>query len=284
MIQRPSTLLRLSLVSCLFLVGCDLGTVVDSPGGPDDAHTGDPAVAGLVMNTPKGMRLCSGVLVAPHVVLTAARCVENATEIVAGFGTAVTRGGTVDAFGGTVDAFAGGTVDAFGGTVDAFGGTVDAFTTPQASFIKATEWVMHPDFAGLPVQSLHEADLALVRLIADVTVLPVSLSDVPLGGGGALRAVGFGYADGQGQGHGVKHETALSMGTVDALSYEQSLASGSSLSMHGDVGGPTFLAIGGQEYVVGVHSSFVSDGSRAARDTRVDAHLSFIDSTLALWQ
>src|SRR5689334_21679564 len=84
-------LIRTGLCLGLLLAGCQAGTV-DDPSSGDSADpiiggasdTGDPAVV-MLRGTFGGF--CTGTLVSPTVVLTAAHCVEGGDTTSVGFGT-----------------------------------------------------------------------------------------------------------------------------------------------------------------------------------------------------
>jgi secreted trypsin-like serine protease len=92
--------LPLTLLCLLVLPGCQ-GAILDQPQGPGidenalrngEVDRGDPGVALLAIYTANSTSVCSGTLVTPRSILTAAHCVHPATvgqitQIRVGFGT-----------------------------------------------------------------------------------------------------------------------------------------------------------------------------------------------------
>lgn len=201
-------------------------------------NPGDPAV--VMLQTSTGG--CTGSVVAPTVVLTAAHCIERSLE-------PGDKRGTV------------------------YFGTESGDWFATRSII---DMVIHRYYdAGFDLGY----DIALVRLRDPVpdTVTPVELNDVELDAtyvGATVRAVGFGgtgYVDGQLQGFGTKRSANITVDKVtpDFLEIGDEVHN----TCQGDSGGPHFMMIGGREVQVAV-SSFGQGGCLGpSKVTRVDAYL-----------
>ena len=224
-----------------------LGQVVDGiTKGSDDA--GDLAVVALVDDRiacdAAGARpFCTGVLVAPRVVLTAAHCVADRDPA-------------------SLEVFVGGRVDA---------------TPSDGRFVLVTEIALHPAYAG-PTRS----DLALLRLIEDAGVAPVPLRRAPLStsaAGAQARVVGFGQ-DAPTTASGVKRSGAIVVASVDADTLHAT--PGPSLTCLGDSGAPLLAVAGGVEIVIGVTTSGDPACRETSIFERVDVFAaSFVDPFVA---
>ncbi len=193
---------------------------------------GDPAVVALV--DASGTVQCSGTLITPHVVLTAAHCSID--------GTSFTR------------------YRAYVGSSPASGGT---FVALSAAYV-------HPAFDPSTLAN----DLALLVLASDVSATPVALlpsSSDSIVAGTKLRVVGFG-SDGAGGGNVKRSGTAsvstLGSSTIGLLPDPSLPCEGDS----GGPAFFTVSSSGGStEYLAGVTSHGDAACLTQATDTRVDA-------------
>ncbi len=204
----------------------------------------DPSV--VMLETDSG--LCTGSLIAPTVVLTAAHCVKSNIDAgTAGRGTA--RFGT----GGDAGFVASAAV-------------VDQFA--------------HRRYRG----GLYDGfDLGLVRIDAAPSGYePLPYNREPLTAalqGQPIRVVGFGVSDGDAQlGAGVKREATMTLSSVDGPFVR---FGGERVNIcRGDSGGPLFLDVDddGREELIAVTSFGAAGCKGESRATRLDWHL---DDSLA---
>ena len=200
--------------------------------------TQDPAVVGIgVRRVDCDARLavhCTGMLIAPRLVLTAAHC----TEAPLGSNLEVLFGSDV--------------------------------TDPAAVISRVTEVQVHPEYPTVG----GAADLALLVLADYAPAAPVALNATALDDtwlGRSVRLVGFGQTQPSGEPPETKRTGTA---TISALqSAELRIVPGPSLSCHGDSGGPLFATINGRELVVGVTTTGDPGCATYGRNVRVDAFL-----------
>jgi MYXO-CTERM domain-containing protein len=199
--------------------------------------TSDPAVVALQFPS-SGFVFCTGTLISPSVILTAAHCVDMAgsdPNVTAFFGDDVRSDGTHLGIGAKVQ---------------------------------------HEDWTG----TVGHHDIAMIRLNTPLDpFLPVPLNDLaPLADeiGSPYRQVGFGVYDREtGDADGRKREGTT---TITGVTERDVVLSGDeNLSVcFGDSGGPGFITVEGVEYVAGIHSYTSSqDCFPPNGDTRVDLHV-----------
>lgn len=260
--MRTTTLassLAAALASVVALAACTdgpmLGTVDDEViGGTLTPEGMFPGVGGLLYDLGSGPQLgCTGTLIAPTVVLTAAHCVDPQ-------------------LGG--DALVGFTL------------AHDTVTTrpPMTNVVRKQP---HPQFsldAAIEPGLGHWFDIGLVFLSAPITeVAPVKLPRPDDAAGlvadGDLHIVGYGRISNATQDVGVMYDAATKLVSVGDWELQVSMGQGQPQNCHGDSGGPALAELGGTTRVVGtVSRSFdlSSECTNGGVDTRVDAYLDWI--------
>jgi V8-like Glu-specific endopeptidase len=218
-------------------------------GGETDP--GDPSVVAVYaqqVGATSGF-LCTGSVIAPTVVLTAAHCV-SASETGADARFVVLTANDLNKRGGGLQ-------------------------------LAVKEVHANPRWKANDLEGGH--DEGIVILEQPTTLAPLPFNQMPLGAsaaGAALRIVGYGLDDGVDQtGAGVKRQAVTKLGQVgDALIEVGDHAKG---TCNGDSGGPAFMKLGGVETIVGTTSYGDETCSEGGYDARVDIDLDFITPFLA---
>ena len=197
---------------------------------------GDPAVVAL---TVWGQAFCTGTLIAPTVVITAAHClppnlndvgIYNYTDIDVFFGTYVGSGETR--------------------------GVSSGWTNPAWN------------------DNAMEDDIGLIRLTSAGPTTPLPPATSAPYNNESVRVAGFGVTSENGSDSDRKRQGTA---TVDQL-YQKSmdLAGAPSSTCFGDSGGATIASVGGQDVLAGVHSR--ADCYGLSYEMRVDKYLGDINS------
>lgn len=201
------------------------------------ADSQDPAVVAIgVRRVGCGAPLavhCTGTLIAPRLVLTAAHCITDTP---------------------------------FGSNLEVLFGSDAA--SPAASFRRVTEVQLHPAYAA----GNALADLALLILEESATAAPVPLNTAPLDAawvGRSVRLVGFGQTQASGSLPGGKRTGTATISEVGSSQFR--VVPGPSLSCHGDSGGPLLGPGGGGEVLIGVTAKGDPGCAAYGLNVRVDA-------------
>ena len=208
-------------------VGDDQSGIVNGQLSP-----GDDAIVALTIN---GQQFCTGTLVTPTVVVTAAHCLPPNLE-----------GVPMDA----IEIF-------FGADINQGGSTI-----PVLSGLAHTAWN----------ENVVPNDIGAVSLSQPAPVAPIPMLNDDLDAlqpvGDTVRMVGYGITAFEGTGNGTKRSGEMTIDAMDSSTIY--LGPGPSLTCNGDSGGPLLMNVDGVEVLAGIHSR--SDCETQSLNERVDVH------------
>lgn len=249
--MKRSALLLLALAG----LGCGPSELPETPAvaKQDEAiiggtlATADPAVVALAIRYGGGYEsICTGTLIAPKTVVTAAHCIY--------------------AYGANMQYFV----------------TFGTYASSPTKAVQVTAQYKNPSYN----QSAWDFGvLRLATPVLDVTPIGINdtpMNQTHLGR--TIRHVGFGLTVAGGQSSGTKREVSYGLRRVTPYTIESG-ASGKQ-TCQGDSGGPGFMVMPGgtKEVLVGVVSYGDQDCAYEGYDGRVDVAASWIRQTMAPWE
>ncbi len=255
---------RLIVLAALALAAC---TGTPPPGQLQQSiingtvDDGDPAVVLVFAQVPGQSTgsLCTGEVISPHVVMTAAHCMSPDT---------VGAGAQFTIFTGTM---------------------LPNSAPPADELIKVTESHFVPTFGYNPMTGGDQDDVGVLILATPTAITPIPFNHFALptsAKGQAVRIVGYGLTmgnDSTGATAGTRHQapTALFDFQAQTLTLYDKMHS----NCEGDSGGPTLLPLDGTERIIGITQvGYVGcPVDMASTDTRIDAYASFVDSYVAMF-
>ncbi|MFT3710180.1 MAG: trypsin-like serine protease [Archangium sp.] len=241
-----------ALVACLTACGPVEEPSIVSTARSDEiiggtVANGDPAVVSLSVRVGGSYEsLCTGTLIAPKTVITAAHCIY--------------------AYGQNLQYYV----------------TIGTSAAAPSSAVQVAQQYKNPSY------NQTAWDFGLLRLSSPIVgVTPIPLNETPMTSahvGRAIRHVGFGLTVAGGQTNGTKREVTYNLRQVRQYTIESG-AQGKQ-TCQGDSGGPAFMIMPGdtQEKLVGVVSYGDQNCSIEGWDGRVDIALSWIRSTMGMWE
>jgi secreted trypsin-like serine protease len=244
-----------ALVLVLAVAGCAGGAF--APGVVEEdiiggtADTGDSAVVLLYMTVPgqQGASLCTGEVISPHVVLTAAHCTGGEDPTVTNTVYHVYPG-------------------------------PDLTKATAADLLPVKEAHFNPQFSVNNLEGGNDIGVVILQNAMPTTITPLTMNrtslDAPSMDGKQVRFVGYGLDNATAQtGAGVKRQTTTTMAdhTASLLHFTDGLHE----TCNGDSGGPAFMTMGGKEVIVGLTSFGDVNCAQGGYDTRVDALADWVD-------
>ncbi len=208
--------------------------------------TGDPAVVAMMVGSgSQSEQFCTGTLVAPKTVVTAAHC--------------------INAYGAGYPYFV------------AFG----TYASSPSQGVRIIRQVKHPSYNG---SAYDFGVVQLERAVTNVTPIELNPTPLTGSVGQPIRHVGYGLTDPNGQSSGVKREVTYTLRQVRQLTIESG-ASGKQTCGGDSGGPAFMVTSGSSvERLAGVVSYGDQDCAVEGWDGRVDAVLPWLRSTMGQWE
>jgi len=254
------------IIPLILLAGCSAapspaGSVTQAiiNGTVDDGDLNVVLVFAQVPGQSSGS-LCTGEIISPHVVLTAAHCMSPDT---------VGAGAKFTIFLGTM---------------------LPAMGAPPANqLLKVTESHFVPTFGYNPMTGGDQDDVGVLILEQPTTITPLPFNHFALPAsakGAPVRIVGYGLTSGtdtQGLTAGTRHQAPTVLNNFDAQTL--TLFDAMHSNCEGDSGGPTLLMVDGKERIAGITQvGYVKcPVDMGSTDTRIDAYASFVDQYVVMF-
>ncbi len=214
--------------------------------------TADPAVVLIFAQVPGAQSgsLCSGTVISPHLVLTAAHCVHPAEVGATAKFTVFT------------------------------GNNFDLAQPNQLLGVKATHY--NPAWQAALLDAGH--DIGVVALANATTITPKPYNKSAMAQAMVnqpVRFVGFGITSGGANDAGIKRQVTGALKTYNnvLLQFDNSVKG----TCSGDSGGPAFMNIAGVETLVGVTSFGDQNCAISGFDTRIDVENTFINTYVQMY-
>ncbi|HKE18807.1 MAG TPA: trypsin-like serine protease [Kofleriaceae bacterium] len=213
-------------------------------GGATDSS--DTAVVAVLEQLPDGSGfLCTGSLVSPHIVLTAAHCVGDQATYGVFTGTRLPATGALEV-------------------------------------LAVREVHADADFDDTQLEDGHDLGVVVLRdALTGIDPLEMNRSGVSSDMvGGSVRMIGYGLADdAEPDSSGVRRfvDTTLTSYT----SFVLAVGDGAHGTCSGDSGGPALMTIDGREVIVGVTSFGTETCDQGSYESRLDPEVGFVDDFIA---
>ncbi|HWE31241.1 MAG TPA: trypsin-like serine protease [Polyangia bacterium] len=250
--------LSLCLAACTGAAPGVLGQAIIN-GTVDDGDTNVVLVFAQVPGQSTGS-LCTGEVVSPHVVLTAAHCMAPST---------VGAGAQFVVFTGTMLPTTG--------------------RPPANELLGVSESHYVPTFSYDTNSGADQDDVGVLILAQPTMIAPLPFNQYTLPSsakGAAARIIGYGLSDGNdsaGTTAGTRRQAPTTVSEYQAQTLR--VFDGMHANCEGDSGGPTLLTLDGKERIVGITQvGYVGcPVGMSSSDTRIDAYASFVDQYVTMF-